>query len=142
MTIKFPETDLIACRFPEMTGRNGELAVNNKSKEYIYRLLPGMSRPKVGDMCVVSCSTGFQVAVVSSLDETVPSGFRAESMAYVVGFVDYHFYQECLEQKKKKGLIKEQLIKLKRELDDQFALEFYAEKSPEFKELLDQYNSL
>lgn len=27
MTFEFPETDLIGCMFPELTGRNGEVKV-------------------------------------------------------------------------------------------------------------------
>lgn len=142
MNIKFPETDLIGCRFPEVTGRNGELVVDARSKKYIYRILPGMCRPNVGDMCVVSCITGFQVAVVVSLDETLPSTWNKGEVAQVVGFVDYQAYTQALETQRKKEALRDELMRMKKKLDDQFALELYAEKSPEFAALLEQYKSL
>lgn len=142
VNIKFPETDYIGCRFPCTTGRNGDLIVDNTTKEYIYRLLPGMTRPNIGTMCVVSCSTGFQVAVVTSVNQTIPSNWNEQSLANVVGFVDFEVYRIMMENKKKKEILKEQLLRKKKELDEQFALDLYAEKSPEFAELLKQYNSL
>ena len=142
VTIKFPETDYIGCRFPQCTGRNGNLVVDNTSKEYIYKLLPGMYRPTVGNMCVVSCSNGYQVAVVTSINQCIPDGWKEQSMANVVGFVDFEAYRTMMENKKRKEALKEQLLRKKKELDERLAWDIYAEKSPEFAELLKQYNSL
>ena len=142
INIKFPETDYIGCRFPDNTGRNGELVIDYKSKEYVYRLLPGMVRPHIGDMCVVSCTTGFQVAIVTSLDQTIPTNWNEKSMANVVGFVDFEAYCTMIDTLKKKEALKDQLLRKKKELDEQLAWDIYAEKSPEFAELLKQYNSL
>ena len=142
INVKFPETNFVGCRFPQVTGRNGELVVDGRSKEYIYRLLPGTTRPNIGDMCVVSCSKGFQVAIVTSLDKSIPSDWDVNDMSNIVGFVDYQFYAHTLENKKKREALRQELMRKKKEMDEQFALELYAEKSPEFKELLDQYNSL
>lgn len=138
INIKFPETDVIGCRFPEVTGRNGEVEVNMRSKEYYYKLLPGMVRPKLGDFAVTSCQNGFQVCVVTTLNAT--TGF--EDLAYVVGFVDVGHYKAVLERQEQKKRLHAELMRKKKELESTIALEMYAERSPEFKALLDAYNSL
>lgn len=138
MNIKFPETDIIGCRFPECTGRNGEVEVNNRTKEYFYRLLPGMPKPKLGDFVVTACVNGFQVCVVTTIDAL----YDQLDMAYVVGTVDVQAYHmELARQAEKKRLHKE-LMRKKKELEDSIALDLFAERSPEFKALLDAYNSL
>ena len=142
INVKFPETEFVGCRFPEVTGRNGEVNLNSRSKEYIYQILPGMEHLSVGTMVVVACSNGFQVAIVTSVDKSIPADWKKEDVAYVVGTVDYNAYTELLDKQKMKAELKRELMRKKKELDEQFALELYADKSPEFKELLDQYNSL
>lgn len=136
--IKFPETDIIGCRFPECTGRNGDVEVNPRSKEYFYKLLPGMQKPTVGDFVVVSCQNGFQVCVVT----TVNALTNFEDFAYVVGFVDVHSYRAELARQEQKKRLHTELMKKKKELENTIALEVFAERSPEFKALLDAYNSL
>jgi len=136
--IKFPETDIIGCRFPEYVGRNCIVEVNPRSKEYFYKLLPGMPKPKIGDFVVVSCQNGFQVCAVTTLN--VLSDF--EDMSYVVAPVDIGPYlSEIVRQEEKKKLYKE-LMRKKKELESSIALEVFAERCPEFKALLDAYNSL
>ena len=136
--IKFPETDIIGCRFPEVTGRNGEVEVNRRSKEYFYRLLPGMDKPKLGDFVVTSCQNGFQVCVVTTLNALMDM----PDMAYVVGCVDVDAYRNELERQYNKKRIYAELMQKKKELENSIALEVFAERSPEFKALLDAYNSL
>lgn len=136
--IKFPETDIIGCRFPECTGRNGEVEVNNRTKEYYYKLLPGMCKPNVGDFVVVSCQNGFQVCVVTTLNAFA----EFKDIAYVVGFVDVDPYKEELERQYNKKRIHAELMQKKKELEETLSLEIFAERSPEFKALLDAYNSL
>ena len=138
VNIKFPETDVIGCRFPEVTGRNGEVVVNHRTKEYYYKLLPGMPKPKLGDFVVTSCINGFQVCVVTSLD----SMYNQSDMAYVVGAVDVAAYRTALERAEQKKRLHEELMRKKKELESTIALEMYAERSPEFKALLEAYNSL
>ena len=140
MYIEFPKTDLIGCKYPENTGRNGELIVATGAKEYVYRVLPGMEEINIGDMVVVSSSSGFGVCIVTALDKTLPPSIK--EVAYVVGKVDFQKYQEILEAKKRKELLRTQLMKKKKELDEKFALDLYAEKDPEFKAMLEAYNSL
>ena len=136
--IKFPETDVIGCRFPEVTGRNGEVEVNNRTKEYYYKLLPNMEKPEVGDFLVVSCQNGFQVCVVTSINAI--TGF--EDLAYVVGTLDASAYKNELARQAEKKRLHAELMRKKKELEDTIALDLFAERSPEFKALLDAYKSL
>lgn len=138
INIQMPQTDIIGCRFPECTGRNGEVVVNNRTKEYFYKLLPGMEKPKKGDFVVVSCQNGFQVCVVTTLDALM----ELPDMAYVVGVVDVEAYRTELDRQYNKKRLHAELMRKKKELEDSIALEIYAERSPEFKELLDAYNNL
>lgn len=136
--IKFPETDVIGCRFPEVTGRNGEVEVNNRTKEYYYKLLPGMPKPKVGDFVVVSCANGFQVCVVTTLNAIT----SFEDLAYVVGFVDVEPYKYELGRQAEKKRLHTELMRMKKEMEATLALDIFAERSPEFKALLDAYKAL
>lgn len=136
--IKFPETDLIGCRFPECTGRNGDVEVNPRSKEYFYRLLPGMPQPNLGDFVVVSCQNGFQVCIVTTLNALADF----PDIAYVVGFVDVNPYRTELARQEQKKRLYAELMRKKKELESTIALDLFAERSPEFKELLEAYNNL
>lgn len=138
LNIKFPETDVIGCRFPEVTGRNGEVEVNPRSKEYYYKLLPNMSKPKIGDLVVTSCQNGFQVCAVTTLDAVADF----PNMAYVVGVVDVAAYRAEIERQDRKNRLHAEIMRKKKELESTIALEMYAERSPEFKALLDAYNNL
>ncbi len=138
VNIKFPETDVIGCRFPEVTGRNGEVEVNMRTKEYYYKLLPGMPKPKAGDFVVVSCQNGFQVCVVTTLDAM----FEHSDVAYVVGVVDVQAYKAELERQATKKRLHSELMRKKKELEETIALDLFAERSPEFKALLEAYNNL
>lgn len=138
INIQLPETDIIGCRFPECTGRNGEVSVNMRSKEYFYRLLPNQPKPKIGDFVVTSCMNGFQVCVVTTLDALC----EFKDMAYVVGAVDVEFYKAELARQEQKKRLHTELMRKKKELEDSIALELFAERCPEFKALLDAYNKL
>lgn len=139
MTLEFPKTDLIGCKFPLCTGRNGRIEVPSAGKEYIYRLLPGQPRPEIGDFVVTSCMNGFQVCVVTTLD--VPTT-TYKDVAYVVGVVDVEAYQENLRRAEMKKELHKRLLAKKKELEDQVTFELLAEKSPEFKALLEAYQKL
>lgn len=138
LNIKLPETDVIGCRFPEVTGRNGKVEVTERTHEYFYRLLPNMPKPKKGDFVVVSCQNGFQVCVVTTLD----SLYDQSDMAYVVGTVDVEAYTKELERQEQKKRLYKDLMKKKKELEESLAWDIFAERSPEFKALLEAYNNL
>ena len=137
-TFEFPKTNKIGCRFPQVNGRNGALQVSNHTKEYFYELLPGMEMPRVGDLVVVSCVNGFQVAQVTTLNAL----YEGPDMALVVGVVDPSAYVQYLERKEKKAAVYAQMMAMKKQLEKEYALELFAEKSSEFKELLEMYKSL
>lgn len=138
MNIEFPKTDIIGCRFPTNVGqRNQRLQVDNTTKEYFYRVLPG-TEPKVGDLAIVACINGFQVAVVTSLNAL----YERDDLAYALGFVDPEKYNTYQENQAKKKLLKSKMDRMRKELEDLVTLDLLAEKSPEFKELLEAYRKL
>lgn len=137
--VEFPKTDLIGCRFPEETGRNGEIKVCPTSKEYTYRLLSDQPTPKIGDLVVTSCVNGFQVCVVTTLNVTTA---KYKDVAYVVGVVDAEAYTTQLRKAELKVQLHQQLMEKKKELDEQVLFDLLAEKSPEFAALLKAYRSL
>lgn len=139
MTLEFPRTDLIGCKFPQVTGRNGQVEILPTSKEYTYRLLPGQPVPKLGDFVVTSCANGFQVCVVTTLN--VPTT-TYKDVAYVVGIVDVEAYQETLRKAEMKKGLHKQLLAKKKELEDMVTFELLAEKFPELKALLEAYQNL
>ena len=101
-------------------------------------MLPNMNKPSVGDFVVVSCQNGFQVCVVTTVNAM--TGF--EDLAYVVGAVDVLPYREELARQAEKKRLHDALMKKKKELEDTIALDVFAERSPEFKALLDAYKAL
>lgn len=135
---KFSETDVIGCRFPTVVGRNSEVKVDPKSKEYYYKLLPGQPKPALGDFVVTACVNGFQVCVVTTLDAIT----SYKDLAYVVGTVDVSAYREALERKAAAKAAYAQLMKKKKELEESVTLDLLAEKSPEFAALLKNYREL
>lgn len=136
--IEFKETDIIGGKYLENTGRNGKIEVNPLGKEYFYKLFPGMEKPRLGDMVVVSSQNGFGVILVTTLNAT--SHFK--DMAYCVGSVSPESYVTYLENEKRKGELRNALEKKKKELEEIVTWELLAEKSPEFKALLDEYKEL
>ena len=141
----FPETDLIGCKYlPKVEGsvRNKLPEIPTFAKEYTYRLLPGATKPKVGDFAVVANSTGLGVCVVTTLNKTTPDSFDPDTMSYVIGTVSPDAFKEFMEKKEQKKALWAALQKKKKELEDTIALEVFAERSPEFKELLEAYKSI
>lgn len=141
-TFKFPETDYIGCRYPQTNalGRNQPPEVDNRTKEYVYRLLPGATKPKVGDLAVVANSNGVGVCVVTTIN--MLTSFKREDMAYVIGTVSVEPYKATLERDQARKNLKAQIQAKKKELEESVTLDLLAEKSPEFKALLDAYRAL
>ena len=136
--IEFKETDLIGGRYLVNTGRNGKLEVDPTSKEYTYRLLPGMPKPERGDLVVVSSGNGFGVIMVTTVNATS----RFKDMAYCVGLVNPAQYSQFLENQERREELRLKLEKKKKELEDIITWGVLAERSPEFKALLDEYKEL
>lgn len=138
--ITFPETDVIGCKFLTTEGcRNQPLKVAKGSKEYFYKLLPGMPKPRVGDLAVVACINGIQTVSVTTINAM--TNFDGE-MAYVVGLIDPTAYNEHLVNQQKKRILAMELEKKKKELEESVTLDLLAERSPEFKALLEAYRAL
>lgn len=138
MTIEFEKTDIIGGKYLENTGRNGKLEANPFGKEYFYKLLPGMDTPNRGDLMVVSSQNGFGVIMVTTINAT--SHFK--DMAYCVGSVSPCAYTSTLDSEKRKEELRKMLEQKKKELEELVTWEILAEKSPEFKKLLDEYKSV
>lgn len=138
-TFNFPETDIIGCRFPVCSGvRNEGIEVDKRTKECFYKLLPNQPKPKIGDLVVVACVNGFQVCVVTTLNAT--TSFK--DLTYVVGVVNAKAYCEELRRQELKKQLYAQMMQKKKELEELVTLDLLAEKSPEFKVLLDAYRKL
>ena len=65
-----------------------------------------------------------------------------ENMAYVVGVVDISAYRDTLRRQELREHLYAQLMQKKKDLEELITLDLLAEKSPEFKELLEKYRSL
>ena len=140
-TFTFPETDFVGCKFPTIEGRNSNVRISPDSKTYFYRLIPGQPKPKIGDFVVTACVNGFQVCVVTELNAQVPVS-RQKGLACGVGILDTEPYTVYLEKQARKAELMSQMLMKKKELEDLVTFDLLAEKSPEFKALLDQYKQL
>lgn len=141
MYTEFSKTDLVGCRFYKCGSRNCRPEVDPFSQEYVYKVVPGIEKLKLGDMVVVSSINGFGVCMVTSLNRELPASLKGD-VAYVVGKVNYERYEEALERDQQKKQLKSALLRRKKELDDELSLKFYADKDDEFKKLLETYKSL
>lgn len=156
INVVFPPTDVVACvfSFKNHTNRtnsttyafdeNGMVVDSDRKslKRYYYRVpKPLMGELKVGDMVVVNCSTGYQVAEITAINAIAPSSCR-EKLAYVVGKVDAESYFEYLEQQKHLVMLREQLEVEKKRIESLVTYELLAERNPEFKALLDNFKAL
>lgn len=149
MKVDFGTTDVVRCRFslktssnadPESYDEYGRFERAYTLKEYIFRLTPGCT-VNVGDIVVVYCSTGYQVCEVSEINAIVTEEARRK-LAYVVSVVDMHGYMLTLDQEKQKDRLRRQIDNVRKEIEAETMYEMLAEKSPEFKQLLDQYKEL
>lgn len=141
MNVEFPKTEYIGCVFPKSVyERNAKIETASTAKVYTYKLLPGMETPKVGDLAVVACSNGIQVAVVKTLN-AIPYN-NGKDAALVIGFVDPGAYHSELQKAEDRKQLHHALMAMKKKLDEDMALEIYADRSPEFKKLLEAYNAL
>ena len=156
ITIQFPETDVVAvvfCYKNHLTEKSRATleydennvvveAQKNCLKTYYYRLPPALvGHVKTGDMVVVNCATGYQVAEVKMVN-AIPSAAYHESLAYVVGIVDKDCYFKFREDKKKLEVMRAQLEVEKKRIESMVTYELIAERNPEFKAMLDAFKAL
>lgn len=153
ISIQFPQTDVISAVFcyRNHTNRttydfdeNNMVVASQKSqlKAYSYRLPPALvGKVKAGDMVVVNCATGYQVAEVKAINAYAPTNTKTE-LAYVVGIVDKDNYFEFLESQKQLTILREQLEVEKKRIESMVTYELIAERNPEFKALLDNFKAM
>lgn len=153
INIQFPQTDVVSVIFcyRNHTNRTAyEFDENNVIvepqkhclKQYYYRLPPALvGKVKTGDMVVVNCATGYQVAEVKVVNTYAPKSVN-ENLAYVVGIVDKDSYFEFLDSKKKLAIMREQLEAEKKRIESMVTYELIAERNPEFKVMLDNFKAL
>ena len=151
LNINFPQTDVVSVVFcyKNYTNRTSyEFDENNivvesqkrTLKQYYYRVPPTLvGKLKKGDMVVVNCSTGYQVAEVTVTNTYAP---KSEPVSYIVGVVDKDSYFEFLEDQKKLAVLREQLEAEKKRIESMVTYELLAERSPEFKALLDAFKAM
>lgn len=152
MNIRFPETDVVSCVFSlknsvnmcdsslDALGVVPEHAVH-KLKEYHYRVpefLQGQLQP--GDFVVVYCQTGYQVCQISKINEFAP--VETPKLAPVVAKVDLLPYFNDLTKQEELKKMKAALLKERKRLEEQVTWDLIAEKSPEFKEMLEQFRRM
>lgn len=152
LNIEFPETDIVSVVFPFRNSSNRTMfdfddngivkeLQKRDLKEYFYRVPTGLlGKLKSGDMVVVNCTTGYQVAEIKCVNTYAPS--NRKDLAYVVGKVDSECYFEFIENKKRLAIVREQLEAEKKRIESMVTYELLAERNPEFKALLDNFKAL
>lgn len=112
------------------------------AKTYTYRVPDGLvGKLRVGDMVVVRCATGYQVAEVDSTTVWIAPSKVAE-LACVVGVVNSDEYFEYIEKQKHLAVLREQLEVEKKRIESMITYELLAERNPEFKAMLDNFKVL
>lgn len=137
--VEIPETNFVAGRYLVNTGSNGKIerCPSGLGKTYTYELLPKMAKPNIGDLAVVSSAQGFGVIQITAINKIC----NIKNCARVVGFIDPAMYNEFLEKKEQQEALKLQIEEMKEKLQDLVTWELLAEKSPEFKALVDAYKA-
>ena len=147
MKIQFPKTNYVECVFSVEQNRSGRTCKFENSgiqddvrelKRYIYEVPEYLQdQLHVGDFVVVRCITGYQLAQVASINAT-PWLDRAE-YSPVVAKVDLFPYLDALRKKEELKQMRRALEEAKKSLESLVTYELLAEKSPEFKAMLDAY---
>ena len=150
--ICFPKTNLVECTFSLRT--SGSLATPGahwdendfhlepkRLKKYTYRVPEYLQdKLKAGDVVVVHCQTGYQICHVVSINAM--GSFDIKSYAPVVCKVDLSEFVAEIEKTKKLAAMKAAIDREKKRLESMVTYELIAEKSPEFKEMLEQFKSM
>lgn len=149
MKIQFPKTNYVECIFSVVqnsaatAGSNlvddfGFVRDTTELKRYIYEVPEYLQdQLRVGDFVVVRCITGYRLAQVASIN-AAPGLDRAE-YSPVVAKVDLFPYLDALRKKEELKQMRRALEEAKKSLESLVTYELLAEKSPEFKALLDAY---
>lgn len=151
-TFKFPETNLVRCVFSLRTNReypstlydefdHVDDSARHDLKSYTYRVPEHLKgQLKMGDFVVVHCATGYQLCEVTQVNVTSPHD--EETFAPVVCRVDLQSYFDEVNKMMELAKVTKQLEEQKKKLEALVTYELLADKSPEFKALLDRYKEL
>lgn len=153
INIKFPETNLVKCIFSYRASNNVDCGRYGVWDQYDHHLSPGslkryvyrvpeslQGKLKVGDTVLVHCQTGFQICEVAELNAT--SAMSDVKLAPVVCKVDMSLYAQEVDRAEKLKTLRDAIDKKKKQLESMITYELIAEKSPEFKEMLEGYKAL
>lgn len=149
LKIKFPDTDLVGCKFVYKTsntrpgvpeceydefGRMLDMQAR-RAKQYVYRVpKPLQGVLKSGDMVVVFCQTGYQVCEVCEINAT--SSVPEKDLAWVIDRICIDGFKEESARVKQLEAMKVQITKEKKRLEAMVTFELIAERNPEFAAML------
>lgn len=150
--IQFPKTDLVGCVFSFRTSCTTHVSSDSWDeydhhlrpktlKKYTYRVPEYLQgQLAVGDAVVVHCSTGYQICEV--VETNVLSDFDVKSFAPVVCKVDMGSIVMEIEKAKQLKQMKAAIDREKKRLESLVTYELIAEKSPEFKAMLEAFKAM
>lgn len=94
----------------------------------------------VGDAVLVHCQTGYQICEVVATNAL--SDFEVKTFAPVVCKVDLGTYIEEIERARQLKAMKAAIDREKKRLESMVTYELIAEKSPEFRAMLEQFKAM
>ena len=151
MNIKFPDTNVVGCVFSFRQNNNTvyqgstwdeyDHRSTKRLKVYNYRVPEYLKNQlKLGDAVLVHCQTGFQLCEVVELN-ALP-GVPEVGLAPVVCKVDLTSYIAEIDRKVLKKKLQVQMEAMQRQIEEEKKYEWFAEKSPEFAALYEQFKAL
>ncbi len=114
----------------------------NTEKDYVFALFD--NDITVGDKVLVDTNSGYGVAVViaiSTKEDCTVNGFMLPTKE-VVCKVDFTAFDNRINKREKVAQLKKDMDKKVKSLQEIAVFELLAEKSPELKEMLDEYKNL
>lgn len=139
---KFKENNDMAVK-----GNYNVAAVNfiqgtNTTKDYMFALFD--NDISIGDNILVDTSYGYNVAVVNHIytkDGCESNGYSLPTKE-VICKVDFTAFKDRINKREKAAQLKKDMDKKVKSLQEIAVFELLAEKSPELKEMLEQYKTL
>lgn len=117
----------------EFTGRM------NNPKEYVFAAYEDLS---AGDVVVVDTQNGFNLATVTGTASRIPRNISMGSIKEVVCKVHFGDFHDRQERKEKRKELKAEMDKRVEALKESAVYEMMAEKDPDLKKLLEDFNGL
>lgn len=112
-------------------------------KNYYFAIYEDGTDYKAGDKVYVSGESGIVIIKSILTPEEYEEKTNSKSItAEVICKIDDSAYQRRIEERKKIEDVKSKLDQKRKEMDSLFLDEFYANKSKEYRSLLNEYNTL